>query len=83
MGDFLELSWSRRRKIWQFPSDPFVTYEPSDEAWCRPLGIGKEVEITEVMLAPNAYMSAISIDGSMTFRGLAPPTITQVEPSNE
>ena len=29
---------------WQFPTnEPFVTYEPSDESWCRYCGIGKEL----------------------------------------
>jgi len=29
---------------WQFPQDePFVTYEPSDESWCRYCRIGSEI----------------------------------------
>lgn len=30
---------------WQFPTnEPFITYEPSDESWCRYCGIGREVK---------------------------------------
>ena len=31
-------------KVWKFPDDPLVTYEKSDEVWCRYFGIGREVE---------------------------------------
>lgn len=30
------------RCFWKFPADPFVEYEPDDEAWCRFFGIGAE-----------------------------------------
>lgn len=30
------------RCFWQLPVDPFVEYEPADEAWCRFFGIGAE-----------------------------------------
>jgi hypothetical protein len=33
-------------KKWQFPRDPFVDYEESDEAWARPINYGKEVDDT-------------------------------------
>ena len=29
---------------WQFPSDPFVDYEKSDEKWAKPVGYGCEVD---------------------------------------
>lgn len=29
-------------KKWVFPVEKFWEYEPSDEAWCRKLGIGHE-----------------------------------------
>jgi len=29
---------------WIFPKDPFVTYEPSDEDWCRYFGYGHQQE---------------------------------------
>ena len=32
---------------WKFPKERFVTYQKSDESWCRYFGIGKE--IPEVM----------------------------------
>lgn len=31
-------------KVWQFPNDPFVSYESKDESWCRYFGIGQETE---------------------------------------
>lgn len=39
---------------WQFPDDKFVTYEPSDEEWCRPLGIGREVRAEKLLSIPVA-----------------------------
>jgi hypothetical protein len=33
--------WAATRP-WVFPDEPFVEYEPKDEAWCRKLGIGHE-----------------------------------------
>jgi hypothetical protein len=29
-------------KVWVFPKDRFVEYEPSDEWWCRKYGFGHE-----------------------------------------
>lgn len=29
-------------RVWVFPKDRFVEYEPKDEPWCRALGIGHE-----------------------------------------
>lgn len=35
---------------WVFPEDRFWQYEPSDEKWCRQLGIGGEVETAEPLI---------------------------------
>lgn len=37
-----EVRVQNRRRGWIFPDDPFITYEPSDEGWCRTLGFGRE-----------------------------------------
>ena len=29
-------------RVWRFPVDRLVEYEPRDEAWARPLGFGRE-----------------------------------------
>lgn len=39
---------------WEFPSDRFIEYEPSDEVWARPIRFGKEVEYT-----PTLEMSGV------------------------
>lgn len=33
---------SKYHKVWKFPRERFVTYEPKDVSWCRQLGIGEE-----------------------------------------
>lgn len=33
--------WNQK---WQFPKDPFVDYEKSDEAWAKPIGYGSSVD---------------------------------------
>ena len=56
-------------RIWKFPDDPFVKYEPSDEPWCRRLGIGYELEVETVCVVPSA---SISWDGeSFVIKGFA------------
>lgn len=38
---------------WEFPknwSSRFIQYEPSDEAWARPLGYGREVETNDPLV---------------------------------
>jgi hypothetical protein len=37
-------------KKWVFPKEQFWEYEPSDEKWCRQLGIGHEIETTEPVI---------------------------------
>lgn len=73
-----KLSWQRKRKEWQFPKERFVEYEPSDETWCRYFGIGKEVEITETVTIPQAYVRSVSPNGSMEIGAIAEPTVTGV-----
>lgn len=51
-----ELTMTHRRKVWEFPRDRFITYEPSDEANCRALGLGREVAITETTVVPRAVV---------------------------
>lgn len=36
-----------KKKIWQIPFDPFIEYEPVDEEWARPLGIGQEMMVDD------------------------------------
>lgn len=31
-----------QKAVWVFPKEPFITYEPSDESWCRYCGFGHE-----------------------------------------
>lgn len=42
-----DINCPRFHRKWQFPNHRFITYEPADEIWCRPLGIGKEVDTDE------------------------------------
>jgi hypothetical protein len=37
-------------KKWVFPKERFWEYEPSDEKWCRQLGIGHEEETSEPLI---------------------------------
>ncbi len=76
-----ELSLQRRRREWHFPEERFVAYESTDEAWCRPLGIGKEVETVDTLTVPRAYIRSISRDGTMNIGALAEPTVTGVRPA--
>lgn len=41
---------------WQFPRDPFVDYEKSDEAWARPVNYGKEVDDTTKLIGYSIRM---------------------------
>lgn len=50
------------RKRWKFPVERFVTYEPSDEDWCRYFGIGQEVDVTPIIDMPRAYVDAADYD---------------------
>lgn len=38
---------------WVFPKEKFWIYEPSDEAWCRTLGLGHEEEDTSQYVVWN------------------------------
>jgi hypothetical protein len=40
-------------KVWVFPKDRFVEYEPSDEWWCRKYGFGHEEVRPAVMRVGN------------------------------
>ena len=63
-----------KKRVWQFPDEPFVEYEPSDERWCRFFGVGQEVEVTEVVTIPNCYQNGARMrdDGTieMTFASI-------------
>lgn len=59
------------RTKWEFPKERFVTYEPSDERWCRPLGIGREITIQETINYPRAYVSSIDDKGNINFVAFA------------
>lgn len=68
------VSTTRKTRRWQFPSSRFVTYEPQDEQWCRFFGIGEEVEITETLTIPQAYLESFQ-DGVATFRAIPTPGV--------
>lgn len=59
MKSEFDLKIFTKRKVWRFPIEKFCTYEPSDEAWCRPLGIGEEIEIEEVTVFPDITVDSI------------------------
>lgn len=73
-----EVTYKRRRKIWQFPKERFVLYETHDESWCRFFGIGNEVDVVESVTIPNAYIRSVSPDGSIEFGAIAEPVVTAV-----
>lgn len=64
------VAYSLRRKVWQFPDDRFVRYDKSDEAWARPLGFGKEIEVIETVTVPRAVCVGFS-DGALQFKALS------------
>jgi hypothetical protein len=51
---------------WEFPQERFVTYEESDERWCRFFGIGKDVVVVRKTTIPNAVIRYIG-DGEFEF----------------
>lgn len=73
-----ELTFTSRRKKWQFPKESFVTYEDSDESWCRYFGIGREVTVTEETRIPQAYVKKVNPDGSMEFGAISTPATFEV-----
>lgn len=50
------------KKRWKFPDDRFVSYDQSDESWCRYLGIGHEVEYNPVIEMQNAFVEDADYD---------------------
>lgn len=50
------------RKRWKFPDEPFVSYDKSDEEWCRYFGIGHEVDYTPVIEMKNALVDFADYD---------------------
>lgn len=64
-----------KRKRWKFPDDPFVTYEVTDEDWCRYFGIGKEVEEEVTLTIPRAICTQVTAN-EMEFTAIA----TETEP---
>lgn len=66
----MELSFTEKLKRWGFPKERFVTYEPSDESWCRYAGIGREVTVLRTVTFPQAAI--VSIDAqSVTFEAFS------------
>lgn len=61
VNTWVELKVTTRKRVWQFPKERFVTYEPSDESWCRFFGIGKEIEVTETVTYPEACITQMQI----------------------
>lgn len=70
-ADVFELTFEQTRKVWQFPSDRFTKFDESDEEWCRYFGIGKEIEITETVTMPRAYVSDMCDDGTIEITCIA------------
>ena len=73
----MNLTLTYRCPQWIFPADRFVEYEPSDEVWCRPLGIGKEetvyVNVETSVIMTKCEAKAIMDGGvvtSMEFRSI-------------
>lgn len=67
IAEVFDLSVTRRWKQWEFPQQRFVSYETTDESWCRFFGIGKEIEVVETVTFPQAYMREIHADGTFEF----------------
>ncbi len=65
-----DMTFKCTKKAWRFPQERFVTYEESDEAWCRYFGIGKEIDVVENVTIGNVYIRSISPDGTMRFSGI-------------
>ncbi len=61
IGTVFTMTYSRTKKVWQFPKYRFVEYEAKDEEWCRRLGFGKGVEMIETITIPNAVMNGIKV----------------------
>lgn len=75
----LTLSFPRRR--WRFPEERFVSYEPSDEPWCRYLGIGEEVEEVE-SVELRALVTRVDSDGTVWFRALPAHRVAGLSEAN-
>lgn len=60
---------------WIFPDEPFITYEPSDEDWCRYFGFGyqqnRKVDTGEIVLRRNLPIYAINDDARSPVRWMA------------
>ena len=57
------------KRKWDFPRERFVEYEPQDELWCRPLGIGREVDAMDTIEIPNAVLTQFNVDASGRITG--------------
>ena len=57
LSRLVNVSLTPTRRGWQFPADRFVTYEPSDEAWARPLGFGHEGYVASEIKAQCAIVA--------------------------
>lgn len=56
------------RTIYKFPKERFVQYEPKDEEWCRYFGIGKEVQVRQVIDMEKAYLDVADME-ELVFKG--------------
>ncbi len=61
LGRLVNVALTSTRRGWLFPVDRFVEYEPSDEAWARPLGFGQEGDVATEIKAQCAVV-AIAYD---------------------
>jgi hypothetical protein len=51
------------KRVWEFPKDRFVTYEPTDEPWCRYFGFGREVTVyTAVQMGDTLFVHPAVLD---------------------
>lgn len=66
IGSVVPGGYVERKKVWRFPAERFVEYEPKDEAWCRAAGIGREDEEVRVSTIPRIMVTNIDFDSRRT-----------------
>jgi hypothetical protein len=54
--------------VYKFPQERFVQYEPKDEEWCRYFGLGKDVQVRQVIEMEKAYLDYADLE-ELIFKG--------------
>ena len=80
-AETVRLEFIHSSKRWKFPDNRFVSYEKSDESWCRFFGMGKEITVEERTVIPQATITGYrvtpintnSLQHSVNFRAV--PTV--------